>query len=334
MTQKYKQVIEEIKKGKTFLVSSHVNPEGDAVGSLLSLALGLKEFKKDVTAYLYDPVPKVFTFLPFADKVINKIDENKIYDAVLVVDCGQKDRLGEDFSKIKNKGKLINIDHHATNDCFGDINVIDADACAAGEMVYDLLKEIPVAITRDIATSIYTSIVTDTGSFRYSSTTPKVFNIAGEMLKLGVDPWDISQRVYESNPLSKLKLLASVLNTLEVTDGGKVASLVVTLDMLNKANATKELADGFVNYARTVEGVEVGVLFREAKPGEYKISFRSKGRIDVAEISQGFGGGGHINAAGCNIKGNLKDIKEKVIQATAKKIHETISDQQSVINRN
>ena len=325
MAQKFKEVIDEIKNGKTFLVSSHVNPEGDAVGSLLSLVLGLKELKKDVTAYLYDPVPKTFDFLPYADKVTNKIDENKIYDAVFVVDCGQKDRLGEDFHKIKNKGKVINIDHHATNDCFGDINVIDPDACAAGEMVYDLLKEIPVAITRDIAINIYTSILTDTGSFRYSCTTPKTFGIAGEMLRLGVDPWDISQRVYESIPVNKLKLLASVLNTLELTSDGRVASLVVTLDMLDKANANKELADGFVNYARTIEGVEVGVLLRETKQGEYKISMRSKGRIDVAEITMGFGGGGHMNAAGCTIKGNLKDIKEKVISATEKRIYERVT---------
>lgn len=325
MAQKFKEVIDEIKNGKNFLVSSHVNPEGDAVGSLLSLVLGLKGLKKDVTAYLYDPVPKTFNFLPFADKVTNKIDENKIYDAVFVVDCGQKDRLGEDFHKIKNKGKVINIDHHATNDCFGDINVIDPNACAAGEMVYDLLEEIPVEITRDIAINIYTSILTDTGSFRYSCTTPKTFGIAGEMLRLGVDPWDISQRVYESIPVNKLKLLASVLNTLELTSDGKIASLVVTLDMLDKTNANKELADGFVNYARTIEGVEVGVLFREAKQGEYKISMRSKGRIDVAEISMEFGGGGHMNAAGCNIKGNLKDIKEKVISATEKRIYERVT---------
>ncbi|MBI5328409.1 MAG: bifunctional oligoribonuclease/PAP phosphatase NrnA [Deltaproteobacteria bacterium] len=321
MSNKFEQVINEIKNGQTFLISSHVNPEGDAVGSTLALAIGLKELNKDVTAYLYDPVPKVFEFLPFADKVVNRINEDKIYDAVLVVDCGQKDRLGEDFNKIKNKGKLINIDHHTTNDCFGDINVIDDDACAAGEMVYDLLKEINVGITSDIATDIYVSILTDTGSFRYSSSTPKAFRIAGEMVGLGVKPWDISQRIYESNPLNKLTLLASVLNTLEVTGDGKVASLIVTLDMLNKVNAAKDIVDGFVNYARTVEGVEVGVLFREARPGEYKISFRSKGRIDVADISQEFGGGGHMNAAGCNIKGSLQEVKEKVIQATERKIN-------------
>ncbi|MBI3755089.1 MAG: DHH family phosphoesterase [Deltaproteobacteria bacterium] len=194
--QTFKHVIEEIKKGGSFLIASHVNPEGDAVGSTLALSLGLKELKKDVTAYLYDPVPALFRFLPFADKVAHKVNEDKVYDAILVVDCGQRERLGEDFNKIKNKGKLINIDHHSTNDCFGDINIINPDACAAGEMVHDLLQEIPVAITPDIATNIYVSIVTDTGSFRYSSTTPKAFTVAGEMIKLGVEPWEIAQRVY------------------------------------------------------------------------------------------------------------------------------------------
>lgn len=321
--QTFRHAVEEIKKGKSFLVASHVNPEGDAVGSTLALALGLKELKKDVTAYLYDPVPATFRFLPFADKVVHRINEDKVYDVIFAVDCGQRDRLGEEFDKIKNKGKLINIDHHATNDCFGDINIINPDACAAGEMVYDLLKEIPVAITLDVAINIYVSVLTDTGSFRYSSTTPKSFNIAGEMVKLGVEPWDIAQRVYESYPLYKLKLLATVLNTLELSNNGKVALLVVTLDMLNKAKASKEVVDGFVNYARTIDGVEVGILLREAKPGEYKISFRSKGRIDVAKISEEFGGGGHKNAAGCNIKGSLTEVKEKVIGAAEKKIYET-----------
>lgn len=323
---KFQQVISEIKNGKNFLVTSHVNPEGDAIGSMLSLALGLKELQKDVTAYLYDPVPQIFKFLPLADKVVNKADDNKIYDAVLVVDCGQKDRMGDDFDRIRNRGKLINIDHHATNTRFGDVNIIDPDACAAGEMVYELLKEMSVKITRDIAVNIYTSILTDTGSFRYSCTTPRSFNIAGEMLKYGVEPWDISQRIYESNPLNKLKLLALVLNTLEISADGKVASLIVTLDMLRKANATKDITDGFVNYARTVDGAEVGILFREAKPGEYKISMRSRGRIDVAEIMQEFGGGGHMNAAGCQIKGSLEEVKEKVIEATKK--HLSVSSEQ------
>lgn len=311
----FKSVIEEINKGEKFIVSSHINPEGDAVGSMLALVLGLRELKKDVTAYLYDTVPLMFRFLPYSDKVTNKIDENVVYDAVFVVDCGQKDRLGNDFHKIKTRGKIINIDHHATNDCFGDINIIMPDASAAGEAVYDLLKAIPIKITLDIATNIYVSILTDTGSFRYSSATAKAFRIAGEMVELGAKPWELSHKVYESNPINRLKLLALALSTLEVNTDGKVASLFVTLDMLNKAKASKEQADGFVNYARTIEGVEVGIFFREIKTNEYKISLRSKGKIDVTKIAQEFGGGGHANAAGCEIRGKFEDIKKQIIHA-------------------
>ena len=325
--QTFDAVIKEINNGVRFLVASHVNPEGDAVGSTLALALGLKELKKDVTAYLYDPVPAAFKFLPFADKVVSKAPEDKIYDAIFVVDCGQDDRIGEDFSRIKNRGKLINIDHHATNTRFGDINIINPDASAAGEMIYDLLNAISVAITPEIATNIYTSILTDTGSFRYSSATPRAFTVSAEMVRLGAEPWEISQRVYESQPANKLKLLASVLNTLEVSSDGKIATLFVTLDMLNKAKAAKEVVDGFVNYSRPIEGVEIGILFRESKPGEYKLSFRSRGRIDVAQIAQGFGGGGHMNAAGCNVKGDLKDVMEQVVNTVEKRIYEAAMNQ-------
>jgi len=168
--QAFDAVIKEINNGVRFLVTSHVNPEGDAVGSTLALALGLKELKKDVTAYLYDPVPAAFKFLPFADKVVSKAPEDKIYDAIFVVDCGQNDRIGE-----------------------GDINIINPDASAAGEMIYDLLNAISVAITPEIAINIYTSILTDTGSFRYSSATPRAFTISAEMVRLGAEPWEISR---------------------------------------------------------------------------------------------------------------------------------------------
>ena len=177
-----------------------------------------------------------------------------------------------------------------------------------------------VRIIKDIAVNIYTSILSDTGSFRYSSTTPHALEAAAEMIKAGADPWDISQRIYESYPAKRYKLLSMVLNTLEVTRDGKIAVLVVTRDMLKRADADKELADGFVNFARAVDGVEVGILFRESKPGEYKVSFRSRGNIDVAEIGSMFGGGGHKNAAGCNLQGTLEEIKEKILSAAAEKI--------------
>lgn len=302
------------------MVASHISPEGDAVGSALAMGLGLRELGKYSKVFFHDNIPQVLQFLAGAKDVVHKVGDDEIFDAVIVVDCGQLDRLGDNFKAIKNKGKIINIDHHITNDNFGDINVVVHEASAAGEIVYDLLTAMDVRITKDIAQNIYTSILSDTGSFRYSCTTAHALMAAGEMLKAGVDPWDISQRVYESYPAKRFKLLGMVLNTLDVSEDGKIATLVVTLDMLKKADADKDLTDGFVNFARAIDGVEVGILFREAKQGEYKMSFRSRGNIDVAEIGGLFGGGGHKNAAGCNVKGTLDEVKDKILSATMEKI--------------
>ncbi|MBI5683144.1 MAG: bifunctional oligoribonuclease/PAP phosphatase NrnA [Deltaproteobacteria bacterium] len=320
MDNYFNKVIDEINKGERFLVASHINPEGDAVGSALAMALGLKKLGKYSKVFFHDNVPHTFKFLDGAMDVVHKVGDDEIFDAAIVVDCGQLDRLGDNFETIKNKGKIINIDHHITNNLFGDINFVIPEASSTGEIVYDLLNAMDVKITKDIAVNIYTSVLTDTGSFRYSSTTPHALVVAAEMIKAGVDPWDISQRIYESYPAKRFKLLGMVLDTLEVSEHGKIAVLVVTQDMLKRADADKELTEGFVNFARAIDGVEVGILFRESKSGEYKMSFRSRGNIDVAEIGSMFGGGGHKNAAGCNLQGTLEEVKEKILSATIEKI--------------
>lgn len=315
MDNRFDEVLQEIKNGKRFLVISHVNPEGDAIGSTIGLALALKDLGKDVTPYLEDQVPAVYKFLPGADLVTNKIERDDWYDVVFAVDCGTMERLGKGFKNIVNKGKIINIDHHITNDRFGDINIVEPNACAAGELVYDMLKAASIEITRDIAVNLYVAIHTDTGSFKYSVSTPEAFRKAGELVALGADPWEISQHVYESYPLNRIKLLTHVLETLELVDGGKIAFLVITRNLLNRFQAEENLVEGFVNYARAIEGVEVALLFKETDTGEYKVSFRSKGNINVADVACSFGGGGHVNASGCNIKGNIESVKEQVIGA-------------------
>ncbi|MBI4949609.1 MAG: bifunctional oligoribonuclease/PAP phosphatase NrnA [Deltaproteobacteria bacterium] len=323
MDKRFDKAIEEIQKGKKFLVVSHVSPEGDAVGSLLGVALALRSIGKDATAYLEDPVPDLFKFLPGAETVVHSLEGAGPFDATFAVDCGQRERLGKGFVNLKAPGRVVNIDHHATNDCFGDVNVIVPDASAAGELVYDLCKAADIPINRDIAVNLYVAIHTDTGSFRYSSATSEAFIKAGELVRLGAEPWDISRRVYENHPARKYKLLGMVLSTLDIIDaanGGaegnhspKIATLVVTKDMFRQTGAEKDQADGFVNYARGIEGVDVGVLFRETGQEEYKVSMRSKGDVDVAEISQGFGGGGHRNAAGFTMKGSLDFVKTEVV---------------------
>jgi phosphoesterase RecJ-like protein len=321
--KRFDSVIDKIKEGKRFLVVSHVNPEGDALGSLLGLALALKGLGKEVVPYLEDPVPAPFEFLPGAGEVFHSLENETPFDATFAVDCGQIDRLGKAFLAFNQRGTLINIDHHVSNDNFGNINIVIPEASATAEIIYDLCKAGEVNITPDIAANLYVGIHTDTGSFRYSSATSKSFVNAGELVRLGADPRDIAVQVYENYPAKKFKLLGMVLNTLEVVGegfDGKIATLVVTIDMINNTGADKADIDGFVNYARSVEGVGVGVLLRECGPEDYKISFRSKGDIDISTVAQSFGGGGHVNAAGCNIRGSLEEVKNKVVNALREKI--------------
>lgn len=318
---RFDAAVAELKAGKKFLVVSHVSPEGDAVGSLLGMALALRSLGKNATAYLEDPVPDLFRFLPGADTVVHSLDGAGPFDATFAVDCGQKERLGKGFMALKEPGRIVNIDHHATNDAFGDVNVIVPGASAAGELVYDFCKAAGIHITKDIAVNLYVAIHTDTGSFRYSSSTAESFEKAGDLVRLGADPWEVSRRVYENHPAKKFKLLGLVLNTLDVVNVGAegskaaVAFVNVTREMFRKADAEKDLADGFVNYARGIEGVEVGVLLREAGDFQYKVSLRAKGEVDVAEVAQNFGGGGHRNAAGFMMKGSLEEVKARVIEA-------------------
>lgn len=320
MDRRFDEAIEVARKGNKFLVVSHVSPEGDAIGSLLGLTLALRSLGKEVTAYLEDPIPEVFSFLPGASTVVHELDNTESFDATFAVDCGQKERLGKGFVDLDDPGRIVNIDHHATNDFFGEVNVVVPDASAAGELVYDFCKAAGIKITPEIAENLYVAIHTDTGSFRYSSSTAEAFIKAGELVRCGVEPWKIARLVYENLPARKFKLLAMVLSTLEVIDiagsgGTKIATLAVTLEMFKKAEAEKDMADGFVNYARGIEGVQVGILFRESSPNTYKVSMRSKGEVDVAELTKSFGGGGHRNAAGCSIKGSLEEVKATIIKA-------------------
>ncbi len=321
MDRRFDEIIEKIKTSSRFMVVSHVNPEGDAIGSLLGLSIALKALGKDVTPYLEDPVPDVFKFLPGADTVVHTLEGAAPFDAVFAVDCGKIDRLGRRYHDFKGYGFILNIAHHTTNDLFGDLNVIAPEESATGEVIYDFCKAASIDITRDIAINLYVAIHTDTGSFRYSSSSADSFIKAGDLVRRGADPWDISRRVYENNPVKKYKLLGMVLSTLDVMSvegaerNGSIATMLVTLDMFTETAAEKDLADGFVNYARGIEGVEVGVLFRECPSGEYKVSLRSKGYVDVARVAEIFGGGGHSHAAGCTVEGDLDTVKTKVIGA-------------------
>jgi phosphoesterase RecJ-like protein len=315
MNPVFSRAIEVIKKGRRFLVVSHVNPEGDAVGSLLGLALALKAMGKESTPYLEDKVPGVFGFLPGSFLVVHSLEGIEPVDATIAVDSAQLERLGAKFSAFRNRGVLINIDHHVTNTNYGDINIVVAGASAAGEIVYDLLKEMDLPMTKEVATNLYVAIHTDTGSFRYASATPEAFFKAGELLRAGVDPWKVATSVYENYPYKRYKLLSMALPTITLESRGRIALMHVTLDMLESVGAEKELTDGFVNFARAIEGVEVGVFLRESSNGEYKVSLRSKGVTNVSDVAALFGGGGHPHAAGFNVKGDFREAAARIVKA-------------------
>ncbi|MCX5908183.1 MAG: bifunctional oligoribonuclease/PAP phosphatase NrnA [Deltaproteobacteria bacterium] len=295
------------------MFSSHVNPEGDAIGAILALGLALEGMAKEAVVLNQDPIPEMLNFLPGAERIIHQAPETGV-DIVFALDCGDRERLGEEFAKVKRVGKIINIDHHVSNNFFGDINYVDPQASSASEIIYELLQAIPMKMTVAIAENIYTGILTDTGSFHYSNTSPQTFSVARACLLAGVDPWKVADKVYETQPLARLRLLSQVLQTLTVEEEGRVSYVVVTQAMLEKAGAAAAHTEDMVNFPRSLENAEVAILFRELSPEKYRVSLRSRGKADVTQVAQAFQGGGHRSASGCTVAGNFAEVKAKVLE--------------------
>jgi phosphoesterase RecJ-like protein len=309
-----KEIAETVRRGRSFLIASHENPEGDAIGSILALAWTLRRLGKKVTVFNPDPVPETLAFLPGAEEIVHRLPKTARFDAAFALDCGDRKRLGETFPEARRIGRLVNVDHHVSNTQFGNVNLVDPRASSTAEMVLDLAREMRVGIDVPIGENIYAGLLTDTGSFRYSNTTAKTFAAARACVLAGVSPWKIAERVYETQPIARLALLRLVLKTLRLDEGGGVSSVVVSRRMLARAGAVPALTEDFINYPRSVKGAEVAILFREVDPGKYRVSFRSRGKIDVSRISRVFQGGGHPNAAGCTVTGTLKEVRAKVLK--------------------
>jgi phosphoesterase RecJ-like protein len=307
-----------LKACNTILISAHKSPDGDALGSQLALMLALKKMGKTVIAHNLDPVPEIYRFLPQNDQIrVGKPVQGR-YDAHVVVDADPP-RTGL-FEGAYPADVLINIDHHITNPREWPLTWLDPDASACGEMIYTLVRELGVALDRDIALCLYTAIFTDTGSFRYTNTSPASMKISAILLEAGADPWLVTENVYESFAFRRLKLLGNVLSGMEMSEDGTIAWVVVTEELYRKTGTTAEDTDNFVNFVRSVKGVEVAVLFRQTAAQEYKISLRSKGRVDLSQLAQSLGGGGHKNAAGGTIKGVLKDVVNTVLSEAGKAV--------------
>ncbi|MCA9665390.1 MAG: 30S ribosome-binding factor RbfA [Myxococcales bacterium] len=295
------RVAQLLDEAERVLIASHRNPDGDAIGSTLGIYQALRGLGKTVTPYNPDPVPEAFRFLPGAHDVVQDIGETP-FDLTLVLDCSD-DRIFADGAPPIDRallGTVVVVDHHKTLGDIGDYVYCDASAAAVGLLMHRLLRELKVELTYDIAEPLYTSLMSDTGSFRYQNTNPEAMRVGADLLEHGVDPWRIASNLYESRPPSQLKLLARVLGTLSVSDDGKAAALTVTEEMLDETGCTDDMVDGFVNFARGVSGVEVAMLLRP-RGGAVRLSMRSRGNIDVSAVAERFGGGGHKNAAGATV---------------------------------
>jgi phosphoesterase RecJ-like protein len=300
-----------LQAARRVLITMHRGPDGDALGSALALACTLRDLGREVTVYNPDDLPYNFRFLPGAAEVERTLPDDAAFDATVVTDAGAYERLGPHVPQEDRRGVLLNLDHHITTEPFGDVNYVDPEAASVGILAYKIIKALGVPVSRDAAQCIYASILADTGCFRYSSTDPECLRIAAELVEAGVEPWEMTVRVYEQQPLARMRLLADVLGTLEVH--GKVATITITNAMVAKTGSEDDLTDGFINYARSIDGVEVAASFREPQNGgPWHVSFRSRGRVNVAAIAQKFGGGGHHNAAGCSIEGEEAAVRKQI----------------------
>jgi phosphoesterase RecJ-like protein len=306
-------IIATLRVCSRILISVHKNPDGDALGSQLALMLALEKSSKTVIAQNLDPVPEIYRFLPASSRIRtgNTIDGR--YDAILVLDADPH-RTGL-FDGNYPSDICINIDHHITNPAEWPLTWLDPSASATGEMIYDLIQRLGVAMDREIALCLYTAVFTDTGSFRYSNTTPKSMRIAADLIEAGADPWLVTENVYESFAYRRIKLLGIVLAGMERSDDGKIAWVVIKEEHYRQFGATAEDTENFVNFVRSTKGVEVAILFRQTADLQYKISLRSKGRVDLSGLAQSLGGGGHKNAAGSTVDGTLDEVKKRVIGA-------------------
>jgi len=311
--EKLPQVVLALQRAQKVLITMHRGPDGDALGSALALACVLRQMGREVTVYNPDELPYNFRFLCGAGEVVKTVAADATFDVTIATDAGSFERLGPDVPKPPRRGLFLNLDHHMTTEPFGDVNYVDPAAASVGILAYKIIRGLGAPVTKDAAECIYASILADTGSFRYSSTDPECLRIAAELIEAGVEPWEMTVRVYEMQPLARMRLLAEVLGTLEVH--GKLATITITNEMMARTQSELDLTDGFINYARSVDGVEVAASFREpVDGGPWRVSFRSRGRVDVATIAAKFGGGGHHNAAGCSIEGDEGAVRARIAE--------------------
>lgn len=298
---------------KGIVLTTHQSPDSDGVGSQLALFHALKVMGKQVWIHNRDSVPRICRYLDGSEQATSSdsFDHLDQVDTIVSLDCGARSRLGMPDSFYHGK-TVINIDHHASNVGFGDINVVDADYCATGAMIYDLLIDLDIKLDTAMASALYVALLTDTASFRLATVSADVFHMAAELVEAGADPAVAAKAVYGSNSRARMALLKLSLDTLEFHDDGRSAWLSVDADMYQQTSSDSEDTEGFIDYGRAIEGVMITVFIRQETEAQWKLSFRGAAGMDVGVLAARLGGGGHRYAAGCTLRGTLEEVREQV----------------------
>lgn len=302
-----------LKDSKKIAISYHALPDGDALGSSLALLMGLKKLGKDVYILSTDKVPPIYNFLP-GSSLINDAAEDiqKDTDCVVVLDCGNISRISAKLNTDYREYILINIDHHISNDMYGDYNFTDANASAVGEIVYQMLRFLNINIDKDIATCLYTSIMTDSGAFKYSNTTSVTHSIIGDLINIGIDFNQIHRNIYENKKFERVKLYGKVIDNMYLVHDNKICVMELHNNMLDSLNIEASDTSDIISIGMEISDVEVALLFKENSAGT-KVSLRSKSQVDVRKIAEKLGGGGHIRAAGVTLDMSIKEAKEVLL---------------------
>lgn len=313
MSKMFEEATRFLQSADSLLVVSHINPDGDAICSTLAVAEICRIFGKEVTMVNASPVSSKYFFLPNAKKIGSLKDLNGEYSYVITVDAADRERVGEAANAFSEDVKILNIDHHVTNDHYGTVNVVVPTAAATVEILYHWIEYLQIPWSKELATWIYTGLLTDTGGFRYSNTTSDVLRIAAKLIDTGIHPHELAERALETLTISQIEVIRRGLAALQIAENGKVAWICLSKQELEDCKAEKGDLEGLVNYARNIDGVEVGIFFREVGDGEIKVSLRSKHSVDVSKIAGEFGGGGHMRAAGCTVFGTMEEVVNRVL---------------------
>ncbi|MFT5633705.1 MAG: phosphoesterase RecJ-like protein [Rubritalea sp.] len=316
----FEEIIAVINQHQRFIILSHIRPDGDAIGSTIALGSTLEAMGKEVTYINEDGVPESLAFLPGSDKVKQPTDDVLDVEVAIAVDCANKPRLGEKALQMAANATLwINIDHHKSNPGYGDLNYIDAQSPATGQILYQMIKEQGLTLTNEARDSIYVAVSTDTGSFQYSGTTAATYEMAADLVNRGLNTGKINEQIYDSFPYRRVALTRELLNTLEISSSGEIADWHLLKKVKHEHDLKPDDSEGLIDMIRSIQGVNVALFFEELMDDSIRVSIRSKtGSIDACEIAQLFGGGGHAKAAGIRMPGSIAEVRLAVISEVTK----------------